>query len=124
MSSAALYNFSHPLTDASIDEINSLLANRESGLNPHFTRSDIVNITTQINLSDPICAQVRNLIDDNIEDFNCPNGRVYVCLPGHADLATFVAYYLNVSLYVNVIRLAPVPDSTPTTYKVVEVVEL
>jgi hypothetical protein len=121
--SAALYNFSHPLTDANLEEINALMALREEGLNPLFTRADIVNIPTQIDLSEPIAPQIRKLIDENVDDFNCPHARVYVRLPGHADLAVLLVKYLNVSLFVNIIRLAP-PKSTPTTYKVVEVIEL
>ncbi len=120
----ALYNFSHPLTDANIIEINNLTSSFRDDLNVHFTRSDVVDIPVQINPTESIAPQSRKLIDDNINADECPRGRVYVRMPGHADLAATMAIMLNTRLYVNIIRLAPVPGAVPTTYKVVEVTEL
>lgn len=115
-----LYNFSHPLTDANIDEINALLAKKHDAL--RFTRADIRNIPSQVDQSAALVPQIRNLfIAAHYQDGENKEN-IYLRLPGQADVAAgllneCVAAYT----YANCIRLASVPNSTPTTYKVVEI---
>lgn len=115
-----ILNFSHPLTEAQVLSISKLV-------DQPINNEDIFDIPTQFDIALPFLEQVKHLLDAipltpaemqklpflvNLPSLNTIAGLLLACLHG------IMGYFPTI------IRLRPVPGSTPTVFEVAEIINL
>ncbi len=112
-----LLNYSHPLTAEQLAQIAALL-----GAEPEVRR-----IAVQIDQAQPLTAQVGALADAaGLSPDDWQTTPLIVNLPGFAPAAAALLAELHGRCggFPTMLRLRPLPDSTPTTYEVAELINL
>ena len=111
-------NFSHPLTDEHIVQIQAIAAN---------SVDDIQTMPVQINQDEPLEAQIRATIDavqPTSEEWQTRS--LLINPPGYAPAPCVLLAELHgrIGHFPSLIRLRPLPGSTPTVYEVAELINL
>jgi len=112
-----LLNYSHPLTTEQLAQLAQLL-----GAEPEVRR-----IAVQIDQAQPLAAQVGALADAaGLTPDDWQTTPLIVNLPGFAPAAAALLAELHGRCggFPTMLRLRPLPDSTPTAYEVAEVINL
>ncbi len=112
-----LLNYSHPLTTEQLAQLAQLL-----GAEPEVRR-----IAVQIDQAQPLTAQVAALADAaGLAPDDWQTTPLIVNLPGFAPAAAALLAELHGRCggFPTMLRLRPLPDSTPTTYEVAELINL
>ncbi len=112
-----LLNYSHPLTAEQLAQIAALLG----------TEPEVRRIAVQIDQAQPLAAQVAALTDAaGLAPDDWQTTPLIVNLPGFAPAAAALLAELHGRCggFPTMLRLRPLPDSTPTAYEVAEVINL
>lgn len=112
-----LLNYSHPLTAEQLAQLAALL-----GAEPEVRR-----IAVQIDQAQPLAAQIGALADAaGLTPDDWQTTPLIINLPGFAPAAAALLAELHGRCggFPTMLRLRPLPDSTPTAYEVAEVINL
>ncbi len=115
-----LLNFAHPLTPEHVAAVERLAGRPVGAVRDEPTQSFIDN-------SKPLTPQVAAIVDGlGLTPREWQNAPILVNLPGYAPAAAVLLAELHGRMghFPAVVRLRPVPQTTPTLYEVAEIVNL
>ncbi len=115
-----LLNFSHPLTPDHLAAVERLTGQPVSAVRDEPTQSRIDNAR-------PLAEQVVALVDGfGLSPRSWQTEPILVHLPGYAPAAGVLLAEVHGRMggFPAIVRLRPVPESTPTRYEVAEIVNL
>lgn len=113
-----ILNFTHPLTDAQRAQIEALA---------HTSIEEVRTIPVQIDQSEPLEPQITVIVDaTNLSSKEWQTRPLLINPPGYAPAAFVLLAELHgrIGHFPSLIRLRPLPDSTPTIYEVAELINL
>ncbi len=113
-----ILNFTHPLTEAQLAQLESLA---------HTRIKEVRTIPVQINQAEPLSPQIAAIVE--AVDLTSEEWQTLPLLinpPGYAPAAFVLLAELHgrIGHFPTLIRLRPVANSTPTTYEVAELLNL
>ncbi len=113
-----ILNFTHPLTDAQRAQIETFA---------DIPIEDIRTIPVQIDQAEPLEPQITALVDAvGLSSHDWQTRQLLINPPGYAPAAFVLLAELHgrIGHFPTLIRLRPVPGSTPTVYEVAELINL
>lgn len=113
-----ILNFSHPLTDLHLETIASL-SNQEI--------TQVIDLPVKFDASQPFIPQLDALTQAlPLTPRELQTLPILVNLPALNHIAALLIAYLHglIGHFPSIIRLKPVPDSTPTVFEVAEIINL
>ncbi len=113
-----LLNFSHPLTAAHLEQIEALTGKKIER---------VIEVKTQFDYDQPFAAQVKALVDSiNFTPDEWQTAHLLINPPSLHHIAVTVLAELHgrMGYFPAILRLKPIPNSTPPQFEVAEVINL
>ena len=113
-----IINFTHPLTPEQHTKIEALA---------HTPIDEVRTIQVQINQAEPLEPQITTIVDSvGLSSEEWQTRPFLINPPGYAPAAFVLLAELHgrIGHFPSLIRLRPLPGSTPTTYEVAELINL
>ena len=113
-----ILNFTHPLTPDQRAQIEALA---------NTSIEEVRTIPVQINQGEPLEPQITAIVDaTELSSEELQTRSLLINPPGYAPAAFVLLAELHgrIGHFPSLIRLRPLPDSTPTTYEVAELINL
>lgn len=112
-----LLNFSHPLTPAHLAQVGALTGQELR----------VIDVPVQIDHARPLAAQIAELVENiGLSSDEWQTLPILVNVPGYAlaTAALLAELHGRMGYFPAIVRLRPVPDSTPPQFEVAEIVNL